>query len=89
MNSYESAILNWQPIIGLEIHIQLSTNTKMFSSCEWGYGKSPNTLVCPLTIAYPGTLPVVNKKAVENAMILCAETILMQEFNTKSEIYHV
>ena len=70
MSSYESAILNWQPIIGLEIHVQLSTNTKMFSSCEWGYGKSPNTLVCPLTMAYPGTLPVINKKAVENAVII-------------------
>ena len=70
MSSYESAILNWQPIIGLEIHVQLSTNTKMFSSCEWEYGKSPNTLVCPLTMAYPGTLPVINKKAVENAVII-------------------
>ncbi len=70
MSRYESAILNWQPVIGLEIHVQLSTDTKMFSACEWGYGKSPNTLVCPLTMAYPGTLPIINKKAVEKAVVI-------------------
>ena len=70
MSSYESTILNWEPVIGLEIHVQLLTKTKMFSACEWEYGKSPNTLVCPLTMAYPGTLPVVNKKAVENAIMI-------------------
>ena len=59
MNSYESVILNWEPVIGLEIHVQLLTNTKMFSSCGWAYGESPNTLTCPLTMAYPGTLPIV------------------------------
>lgn len=70
MNNYESAILNWEPVIGLEIHVQLLTNTKMFSNCDWEYGKSPNTLTCPLTMAYPGTLPLVNKKAVENAIMI-------------------
>ena len=71
MNSnYDSVVLDWQPVIGLEVHVQLSTNTKMFSACEWGYGNSPNTLTCPLTMAYPGTLPVINKKAVENAIII-------------------
>jgi len=70
MSNYESVIKDWQPVIGLEIHLQLSTKTKMFSSCEWGYGKSPNTLACPLTMAYPGTLPVINKKAVEKAVMI-------------------
>tara|TARA_Y100000996_G_scaffold121156_1_gene90803 strand:- start:2442 stop:3893 length:1452 start_codon:yes stop_codon:yes gene_type:complete len=70
MGDYKNLITKWQPVIGLEIHLQLSTKTKMFSSCEWGYGKSPNSLTCPLTMAYPGTLPVVNQKAVEKAVMV-------------------
>ena len=70
MINYEEIIKAWQPVIGLEIHVQLSTKTKMFSSCKWGYGESPNSLICPLTMALPGTLPVINKKAVEKAVMI-------------------
>ena len=83
MNDYESVIQSWQPVIGLEIHLQLSTKTKMFSSCEWGYGKSPNSLTCPLTMAYPGTLPVINRKAVEKAVMI--GKALNCEINNHSE----
>jgi aspartyl-tRNA(Asn)/glutamyl-tRNA(Gln) amidotransferase subunit B len=55
----------WEPIIGLEIHVQLKTRTKMFCRCESGYGGSPNTQTCPICLAFPGALPVPNEQAVE------------------------
>ena len=58
----------WESVIGLEVHVQLSTNTKMFCSCKWSYGELPNTLTCPRCLGLPGALPVVNKKAVEYAI---------------------
>ena len=70
MTNYNTLLYEWTPVIGVEIHVQLLTKTKMFSSCEWNYGKSPNTLTCPLTMAYPGTLPVVNKEAVHKAVMV-------------------
>ncbi len=70
MNEYNEIVKTYQPVIGLEIHVQLSTKTKMFSACKWGYGESPNTLICPLTMAFPGTLPVINEKAVEKAIMI-------------------
>ncbi|MAV64234.1 MAG: Asp-tRNA(Asn)/Glu-tRNA(Gln) amidotransferase GatCAB subunit B [Candidatus Marinimicrobia bacterium] len=66
----DSSIRNWEAVIGLEIHVQLQTQTKMFSSCKWNYGESPNTLTCPLTMAYPGSLPTINKKAVDSAIMI-------------------
>jgi aspartyl-tRNA(Asn)/glutamyl-tRNA(Gln) amidotransferase subunit B len=55
----------WEPVIGLEIHVQLKTNTKMFCSCEAGFGGDPNTRTCPVCLAFPGALPVPNETAVE------------------------
>jgi aspartyl-tRNA(Asn)/glutamyl-tRNA(Gln) amidotransferase subunit B len=55
----------WEPVIGLEIHVQLKTRTKMFCSCENGFGGGPNTQTCPVCLAYPGALPVPNEQAVE------------------------
>jgi aspartyl-tRNA(Asn)/glutamyl-tRNA(Gln) amidotransferase subunit B len=55
----------WEPVIGLEIHVQLKTRTKMFCSCENGFGGAPNTQTCPVCLAFPGALPVPNEKAVE------------------------
>ena len=52
-------------VIGLEIHAELKTNTKVFCSCKNAIGSEPNTNVCPVCIGLPGTLPVINKKAVE------------------------
>jgi aspartyl-tRNA(Asn)/glutamyl-tRNA(Gln) amidotransferase subunit B len=57
----------WEAVIGLEIHVQLSTRTKMFCGCEVTFGESPNTHVCPVCLAHPGVLPVTNETAVEYA----------------------
>ncbi len=57
----------WEVVIGLEIHVQLSTNTKMFCSCPVTFGEEPNTMVCPVCLGHPGTLPVANERAVEYA----------------------
>jgi aspartyl-tRNA(Asn)/glutamyl-tRNA(Gln) amidotransferase subunit B len=55
----------WEPVIGLEIHVQLKTRTKMFCGCEAGFGGNPNTRTCPVCLAFPGALPVPNGTAVE------------------------
>ena len=55
----------WEPVIGLEIHVQLKTHTKMFCGCEAGFGGEPNTRTCPVCLAFPGALPVPNETAVE------------------------
>jgi len=55
----------WEPVIGLEIHVQLKTHTKMFCGCESGFGGEPNTRTCPVCLAFPGALPVPNQTAVE------------------------
>jgi aspartyl-tRNA(Asn)/glutamyl-tRNA(Gln) amidotransferase subunit B len=55
----------WEPVIGLEIHVQLKTRTKMFCRCANGFGGEPNTQTCPVCLAFPGALPVPNEQAVE------------------------
>ncbi|MBI4281585.1 Asp-tRNA(Asn)/Glu-tRNA(Gln) amidotransferase GatCAB subunit B, partial [Candidatus Uhrbacteria bacterium] len=54
-----------ESIIGLEIHVQLKTKSKMFCSCQNGVEAPPNSAICPLCMGHPGTLPVPNKTAVE------------------------
>ena len=60
--------MEFEPVIGLEIHVQMDTQTKMFCSCPVEFGAEPNTKVCPVCLGLPGSLPVVNKKAVEYAI---------------------
>ncbi|MCB0878974.1 MAG: Asp-tRNA(Asn)/Glu-tRNA(Gln) amidotransferase subunit GatB [Thermoleophilia bacterium] len=60
----------WEPVIGLEIHLQLSTKTKMFCRCRLEFGAEPNTHVCPVCLAHPGVLPVPNRKAVDYAIMI-------------------
>jgi aspartyl-tRNA(Asn)/glutamyl-tRNA(Gln) amidotransferase subunit B len=60
----------WQPVIGLEIHVQLSTQTKMFCRCPAGYGAPENTHTCPVCLAFPGALPVPNRQAIERTILL-------------------
>jgi aspartyl-tRNA(Asn)/glutamyl-tRNA(Gln) amidotransferase subunit B len=59
------AVADWEPVIGLEVHVQLKTRTKMFCRCEAGWGASPNTRTCPVCLAQPGALPVPNRTAIE------------------------
>jgi len=56
---------DWEPVIGLEIHVQLKTRTKMFCRCEAGWGAAENTRTCPVCLAHPGALPVANAQAIE------------------------
>ncbi len=58
----------WEPVIGLEIHVQLSTRTKMFCGCELSFGDEPNVHTCPICLAHPGTLPAPNAQAVQYAL---------------------
>ncbi len=58
----------YEAVIGLEIHVQLSTRTKMFCGCALSFGDDPNVHTCPVCLAHPGTLPVVNEQAVRYAL---------------------
>ena len=60
----------WEAVIGLEIHVQLKTRTKMFCRCTNGFGGGPNTQTCPVCLAFPGALPVPNKAAIEETIKL-------------------
>ena len=60
---------NFEVIIGLEVHAQLNTNTKLFCSCATSFGEAPNTNICPTCIGLPGALPVLNKEAVHKAIM--------------------
>ena len=60
--------MEFEAVIGLEIHVEMKTISKMFSSAPVTFGDDPNTQVMPLDIAFPGTMPVVNKQAVINAI---------------------
>jgi aspartyl-tRNA(Asn)/glutamyl-tRNA(Gln) amidotransferase subunit B len=57
--------LTWEPVIGLEVHVQLKTRTKMFCRCRVEFGAEPNTHTCPICLAHPGALPVANATAIE------------------------
>ncbi len=59
---------DYEVIVGLEVHAELSTKTKIFCSCPTDFGAAPNTHVCPICMAMPGTLPVLNEKVVEYAV---------------------
>ncbi len=60
----------YEPVIGLEIHVQLSTRTKMFCGCELSFGEEPNTRTCPICLGLPGTLPVTNAEAVHFGLMI-------------------
>ncbi|MCS7278508.1 MAG: Asp-tRNA(Asn)/Glu-tRNA(Gln) amidotransferase subunit GatB [Thermodesulfobacteriaceae bacterium] len=62
--------MEFEAVIGLEVHAQLSTESKMFCSCSTKFGSEPNTQICPVCTGLPGVLPVINKKAVEYALKL-------------------
>ncbi len=81
----------YEAVIGLEVHVQVRTASKMFCSCPNQFGAAPNTLVCPVCMGYPGVLPVPNRKAIESAVragLLTNGTIArFSKFDRKSYFY--
>src|SRR5713226_6562525 len=65
----EEVLAKYEPVIGLEVHVQLLTASKIFCSCSTRFGDPPNTNVCPVCLGMPGSLPVLNRKAVEFATL--------------------
>ena len=65
-----SGIEGWETVVGLEVHVELATETKLFCGCRNAFGSEPNTNVCPVCLGLPGSLPVLNRTAVEYAMRL-------------------
>jgi aspartyl-tRNA(Asn)/glutamyl-tRNA(Gln) amidotransferase subunit B len=81
----------YEAVIGLEIHVQLSTRTKMFCGCETSFGDEPNVHTCPVCMAHPGSLPVTNRRAVEYALrialALGCEVVPRSIFHRKNYFY--
>jgi len=81
----------WETVIGVEVHVQLRTATKMFCGCPAAYGAPPNTHVCPVCLGLPGALPVPNRRAVElavrAALVLGCEVAERSEFTRKNYFY--
>ncbi|HBB38854.1 MAG TPA: Asp-tRNA(Asn)/Glu-tRNA(Gln) amidotransferase GatCAB subunit B, partial [Candidatus Aquiluna sp.] len=67
---YEQAIERFEVVVGLEVHVELNTASKMFCGCANNFGSEPNTNVCPTCLGLPGSLPAVNRKAVESSIAI-------------------
>ncbi|MGL4561768.1 MAG: Asp-tRNA(Asn)/Glu-tRNA(Gln) amidotransferase subunit GatB [Brevinema sp.] len=83
--------MSYEAVIGLEVHVQLNTNTKIFCSCPLTFGSEPNTAVCSVCLGYPGTLPVLNKMALHKAILtglaLHSNVNLFSQFDRKNYFY--
>ena len=62
---YDEALDRYDPVLGLETHVELGTTTKLFCGCSTEFGAEPNTQVCPVCLGLPGSLPVTNERAIE------------------------
>jgi aspartyl-tRNA(Asn)/glutamyl-tRNA(Gln) amidotransferase subunit B len=83
--------VRWVPVIGLEVHCQLDTRTKLFCGCEYRFGAPPNTLTCPRCTGQPGALPVLNREALglalRAAIALGADVAPWSKFDRKNYFY--
>lgn len=83
--------MSWETVIGLEVHVELSTTTKIFCGCTTEFGGEPNTHCCPICMGMPGTLPVLNKKVLEYALkaglALNCEITRYNKFDRKNYFY--
>jgi len=83
--------MNLEPVIGLEVHVQLNTNTKIFCSCKTEFGNESNTQTCPVCLGLPGVLPVLNKEALEKGIIaglaLNCDIARYSKFDRKNYFY--
>jgi len=83
--------MKYEAVIGLEVHAELKTQSKLFCSCENRFGEPPNTLTCPVCLGFPGVLPVVNQKAVECLLMVAqaveGEIASFSKFDRKNYFY--
>ncbi|KAL5712074.1 hypothetical protein ACHQM5_014280 [Ranunculus cassubicifolius] len=79
----QKLLQDYEPVIGIETHVQLSTLTKAFCSCPYNYGSQPNTTVCPICMGLPGALPVLNSKVIEFAVKVGLALNCKLSFNSK------
>ena len=83
--------MSWVATIGLETHVQLRTESKMFCACSTGFGADPNSHVCPVCLGYPGAMPVMNKRAIEltvrAGLMLGCDIPTYSKFDRKSYFY--
>lgn len=87
----EQQLQGFEAIIGIETHVQLQTSTKAFCGCPYSYGSDPNTIICPVCMGLPGTLPVLNSKVVEFAvklgLALNCDISMRSKFDRKQYFY--
>src|SRR5580693_9485549 len=83
--------MEYEAVIGLEVHVQLKTKSKMFCGCTTEFGASPNTQVCPVCLGYPGVLPVINEEAVsktiQTGLMIGSDVARFSKWDRKNYFY--